>query len=425
MDGHGPFSQGCMGLALTAFFTLAGCSAPPPELPAEAARPVKTVRIEAEATLRERSYPALVRAGEEAELAFRRPGTLQALPVRAGDAVVQGQELARLDPRDFESVLAEARSAYEGEQARLALLRAGTRPEEVAQVAAALSAAQAQQRNAATDYERKRRMLDRGLISQAEFERAETAREVTAADVERVGQELAKARAGARPEEITAQEARVVSVQAVVEQAEAALADTVLTAPFDGLISMVTVDNFTEVQAKQPILLLQDISAIRVTLQVPEAFIRHADRGRLADFAVRFPGEGDVEHPATFREISAQADPQTQTFAVTLEMPALPGVNILSGMTAEVTVRLPAAEAEGQPGRILAPIEAISSGTGTDPAVWVVDPASRRLVRRPVTTGAMSGNLVEITSGLVAGEEIVVAGLASLRENMLVRSIEP
>jgi multidrug efflux system membrane fusion protein len=305
------------------------------------------------------------------------------------------------------------------------LLRAGTRPEEVAQVAAALSAAQAQQRNAATDYERKRRMLERGLISQAEFERAETAREVTSADVERVTQELAKARAGARPEEIMAQEARVVSVRSVVEQAEAALDDTVLSAPFDGLVSMVTVDNFTEVQAKQPILLLQDISAIRVTLQVPEAFIRHADRGRLANFAVRFPGEGDVEHPATFREISAQADPQTQTFAVTLEMPALPGINLLSGMTAEVTVRLAAADGGGQPGRILVPVEAIASGTGTDPMVWVIDAESRRLARRAVTTGAMSGNLVEITSGLVAGEEIVVAGLASLRENMLVRSIEP
>ncbi len=404
---------------------VAGCGAAPPPAQTEHARPVKLVRIEAEADVLQRSYPARVSAGEEAELAFRRPGTLQALPVRAGDAVVQGQELARLDPRDFESALAEARSAYEGEQARLALLRAGTRPEEGAQVAAALSAAQAQQRNAATDYERKRRMLERGLISQAEFERAETAREVTSADVERVTQELAKARAGARPEEIMAQEARVVSVRSVVEQAEAALDDTVLSAPFDGLVSMVTVDNFTEVQAKQPILLLQDISAIRVTLQVPEAFIRHADRGRLANFAVRFPGEGDVEHPATFREISAQADPQTQTFAVTLEMPALPGINLLSGMTAEVTVRLAAADGGGQPGRILVPVEAIASGTGTDPMVWVIDAESRRLARRAVTTGAMSGNLVEITSGLVAGEEIVVAGLASLRENMLVRSIEP
>jgi RND family efflux transporter MFP subunit len=410
---------------LWAVLALGGCSDAPPPDQTEQARPVKVVRIEAEADVLQRSYPARVSAGEEAELAFRRPGTLQSLPVRAGDAVVQGQELARLDPRDFETALAEARSAYEAEQARLALLRAGTRPEEVAQAAAALSAAQAQQRNAATDYERKRRMLERGLISQAEFERAETAREVTSADVERVTQELAKARAGARPEEIAAQEARVVSVRSVVEQAEAALDDTVLSAPFDGLVSMVTVDNFTEVQAKQPILLLQDISAIRVTLQVPEAFIRHADRGRLANFAVRFPGEGDVEHPATFREISAQADPQTQTFAVTLEMPALPGINLLSGMTAEVTVRLAAADGGGQPGRILVPVEAIASGAGTAPMVWVIDAESRRLVRRAITTGAMSGNLVEITSGLVAGEEIVVAGLASLRENMLVRSIEP
>lgn len=405
--------------------TFVGCGAPPSDNAAESARPVKTLRVAFEATVAERKYPARVSAGAEAELAFRRPGTLLALPVRAGDAVVKGQELARLDPRDFESTLAEARSGYEAELAHLALLRAGTRPEDIAQVEAALSAATAQERNAATDFERKRRMLERGLISQAEFERAQTARDVTAADVERVAQELAKARAGARPEEITAQEARVVSLKARVDQAEAALEDTVLAAPFDGLVSVVAVDNFTEVQAKQPVLLLQDVTNVRVTLQVPETFIRHADRGRLASFTVTFPGEAAGERPATFREISAEADPQTQTFAVTLEMPALEGVNILSGMSAEVTVRLPEADVAGASPPLLVPVSAVSAGTGVAPFVWVVDPNTQRLQRRPVETGAMSGGMFEIRSGLAAGETIVVAGLSSLHEGLLVRPMEP
>lgn len=409
-------------LALASFM---GCGAPPTDAPAETARPVKTARVAFESTIAERKYPARVSAGEEAELAFRRPGTLMTLPVRAGDTVVKGQELARLDPRDFESTLAEARSGYEAELAHLALLRAGTRPEDIAQVEAALSAATAQERNAATDFERKRRMLERGLISQAEFEHAQTARDVTAADVERVAQELAKARAGARPEEITAQEARVVSLEARVDQAKAALEDTVLTAPFDGLVSVVAVDNFTEVQAKQPVLLLQDVSKIRVTLQVPETFIRHADRGKLARFTVRFPGEAAVERPATFREISAEADPQTQTFAVTLEMPAIEGVNILSGMSAEVTVRLPENDPEGVAPMLLAPVSSVTAGAGVAPFVWVVDPETQRLLRRPVVTGAMSGDMFEIQSGLTAGETVVVAGLSSLHEGLLVRPMEP
>ena len=69
------------------------------------------------------------------------------------------------------------------------------------------------------------------------------------------------------------------------------------------------------------------------------------------------------------------------------------------------------------------PLKAIATGPDGDPRVWVVDPDSSRVTSRPVSVGTVQGSNIIVLDGLQVGERIVTAGLAHLREGMLVRPL--
>ena len=64
----------------------------------------------------------------ETDLAFQVPGRIARLLVDEGDVVTSGQEVASLEPRDYELALARAQADAAISKANLTLLEAGTRP---------------------------------------------------------------------------------------------------------------------------------------------------------------------------------------------------------------------------------------------------------------------------------------------------------
>jgi RND family efflux transporter MFP subunit len=91
---------------------LAGCGSDEVAEREPVVRPVKTMVVGGDQGER-LSFPGTVQAAYRAELSFRVAGPLVELPVDEGDQVRRGQLMARIDPRDFEISLAEARAAYE------------------------------------------------------------------------------------------------------------------------------------------------------------------------------------------------------------------------------------------------------------------------------------------------------------------------
>ncbi len=97
----------CLGL-------LAGCGET--EVEREIVRPVRAMRVEPAEAI-ERWFPGRAQATQEINLAFEVPGQLIERPANVGDRVVEGQVLARLDPRDYENELAAARAARDRSRA--------------------------------------------------------------------------------------------------------------------------------------------------------------------------------------------------------------------------------------------------------------------------------------------------------------------
>ncbi|MBP8131299.1 MAG: efflux RND transporter periplasmic adaptor subunit [Candidatus Hydrogenedentes bacterium] len=412
----------CMAFLIGPALLLPGCRGEPDAAPAEVARPVKTMVVQPLAALLDRVFPARVRAEERADLSFRVPGQLAVLAVEAGQAVKAGDVLASLDTRDFENALADARSALAASEKDLEVLKSGSRTEDIAAMEAQLASAQARRNQADIDYQRSKASLDEGLISRSEFDRSATFRDVAIADVDRAAQALAKARAGARPEEVQAAEARTNSLRLRVEQAQSQLDDTQLRAPYDGVIAQVLADQFQEMQAKQPVLTIQTVGGLELVIDVPELLLQRTQRGMPMTLTATFPGRPNEEFPATFKGITTEADPQTQTYALTLRLNTPEGLVALPGMTAQVRIQSESPAGSLEPVRIPA---AAVSGTegGAAPYVWVIDADTSRCARREVRLGAISGDSVEILEGLNTGEVVATAGVSQLREGLPVRSM--
>ena len=235
--------------------------------------------------------------------------------------------------------------------------------------------------------------------------------------------------------EVDDRRARLELARTNLAAAERDLADTVIKAPFAGVITRRRIEPFSNVQAKQPIAELQDLRALEVVVNVPERLVR---RMRPQQGAVAFlegersqkdgraaPGQALTLELQSF---AAEADPLTQTYVVVLAVRSVPaGVNLLPGMAVSVEPEVAVdegAEAPRADAAISVPLAAVAADAQGEPGVWVVKDDGR-VARRPIRTGAIVGADIVVASGLAPGERIVAAGVGALRENMPVRPLEP
>lgn len=315
-----------------------------------------------------RPVPMLTIAGAELASGLRFPGRVQA---------VQRAELAFNVPGQVIEFPTEEGEALDA-GALIARLDPGI-------FEARLSAARAEFDKARTDYERVRKIWEQSqAVAKAEVDQRRTAMEVARS-----------AYAAARQD----------------------VQDTRLTAPFDGVIARRYVENFQNVQAKEPVVSLQNVDELEIVIHVPERVMRSEPR-RVAAHA-QFDDIPGRRFPVTLKSYSAEADPQTQTYEVVLGLTRPQDVIILPGMSAEVVPQDVAAGAVAT--SIAVPLQAVSAGPDGTPRVWIVDPETDRVASRAVEVGAVQGSDVVVLQGLEAGERIVTAGLGRLRDGMLVR----
>jgi len=211
--------------------------------------------------------------------------------------------------------------------------------------------------------------------------------------------------------------------------AHKALEDAVLRAPFAGEVARKLVDDFANVRAKDPILILQDNSHLEIVIDIAEGdYVRmrpdldNAERTARAKPRVIVGSIPDREFPARITELATAADPTTRTYAVTLAFDNPPDVNILPGMTAKVRIGGPGAETAME--TIWIPAHAARTDDTGEAFVWVVDATSMKVRRTPIALGELSGDLVQVMVGLEGGEQIATSGVHHLREGMQVRRFE-
>jgi len=407
-------------VALCALASLTGCEEPP-EVTREP-RPVRVMRIEDAKALSDRTLPGRAKATQEVNLAFRVSGPLIDLPVNVGDQVKKGDVIARIDPRDFQVALRSAKANYDAARAQLKSMSVA-RPEEIAQLEAAVQAALARQRTATNELTRAKPLVESRVISGSEFDKYLESKDRADAELRQAQEDLRIGRLGARPEDIEAKQAEIDSLRADGISAQNQLNDTNLVAPFDGTIVAKYVENYEDVQAKQPIVRLLDSSQIELVVSVPESTISLVPY--VTDVKCAFDAFPDLPPiPAKVKEIGTEASKSTRTYPVTLimEQPKEAGVEILPGMAGRAwgRVEMPAGGAtEGTE----IPASAVFRRDGKD-YVWIVESADGKTGTtklQEVSRGELSARGLSHVQGLKAGELIVTAGANYLSEGQPVR----
>lgn len=256
-----------------------------------------------------------------ATLSFGVAGVVAEVRVEEGDRVAQGAVLARLRADRQAAAVLRAEAEVRRAEARLAALRAGPRPQEVRRAEAAVAAARAEWLKARRDFQREEDIA----VAEARLRQAEA--------------ELELVRAGPRPEEVAAAEAELAAARAALAEARAALDETVLRAPFAGVVAAVLARPGEHVTPGAPLIRLADPSAWLVETEdlteVDAVRIREGDPARL-----RFDALPDLELPGRVLRVRPLGEERQGDVVYTAVIePARTDPRLRWNMTAEVAIR--------------------------------------------------------------------------------------
>ena len=211
--------------------------------------------------------------------------------------------------------------------------------------------------------------------------------------------------------------------------AKKALADTELRAHFAGRIARKLANDFQNVVAKEPVVLLQDDRALEIKVDVPErALITDTSRLGVDDLTRKLSPRVSItsipgsSFPAKITEMATAANPTTRTFEVTFSFEPEGGVRILPGMTARIVVDQPVDDESPDRGFMI-PSNATAIDDNGRSLVWRVDRSSMRTEAVVVELGAVTGANVSVTGGLSDGDLIALSGVQQLREGMQVQRL--
>ena len=330
-----------------------------------------------------------VTARRRATVSSKVTGKVMEIFVEEGRAVKRGQILARLDD-------SQLRAQQSVDQAQLA--------------AATKVAAEneARLKEAELTLGRRQQLVKEKVISKAELDSAE-------AEVESFRARIALAH----------QQVEVARRQLDARQAD--LNDMVVRAPFDGvaiskdaqpgeMISPVSAGGgFT----RTGICTIVDMSSLEIEVDVSESYINRVKPGQPVEALLdAYP---DWRIPSKVITSVPSADRQKATVKVRigfdqLDPRMLPDMGVkVSFLSEAAPVASPAEQARA---RVLVPKASIRTVDGTS-VVFVV--RGDRVERRAVKPGGNDGDLVEVISGLTAGDRVVTEGVAALTDGARVK----
>jgi len=327
-------------------------------------------------------------AEDHADVAAEIAGRIVATPIERGTAVSEGAVLVRVSPAEAEAQAKEAEANAAQIEARLGITTGGTFDvNAVPEVQTAKSSYDLAQ----NEFNRIKSLLDQQVVSQSEYDQRRT-------QLDASRQQYEGARNGASQQFQALQAAR-----ARVTLAHKSLADTTVRAPFTGLVAERLVSTGDYVTKGMKVAVVVRVNPLRVQLTVPEQFVSAVKVGSPVTFQVdAYSGR---EFTGTVRYVSPTLEANRRALTVEAVVPNQSG-DLKPGLFATARIDQP----EKVPA-VMVPESAVLTQAGTS-RVYVVN--AGKVEERIVTTGQQVDALVEIATGLKAGEKVATKNVAQL-----------
>ncbi|MCO7629816.1 efflux RND transporter periplasmic adaptor subunit [Pseudomonas fluorescens] len=336
---------------------LAACSKSEP--PPEPVRPVLSIKVQAlnEETLGR--FAGSIQARYESNTGFRVGGRIASRNVDVGAEVQKGTLLATLDPSDQQNQLRSA----QGDLAKV----------------------QAQLINAQANARRQQALFDRGVGAQAQLDIATTDLKTTQASLDQA--------------------------RAAVNQSQDQLAYTELRADHKAVVTAWNAEAGQVVTAGQQVVTLAQPDIKEAVIDLPDTLVDEIP----ADVVFLVAGQLDpsINTTATIREIEPQAQSATRTRRARLTLANTPeGFRLGTAISVTLSSAI-------KP-RIELPATALQETDGKT-RIWVIDTQSKTVAPRDVSVISRTDGTVVLAGGVKSGEQVVTAGVNSLKPGQAVK----
>jgi RND family efflux transporter MFP subunit len=322
-------------------------------------RPVRTVVAEKRVAVAPITLTGRIEADDEVSLAFRISGRILESDVSLGDQVKAGQLVARLEPQN-----------------ELNALRAAQ---------ANLAASRGQLTQARNHFERQDTLIKQGWTTRAIHDDAAQALQTAQSQVD--------------------------AAEAQLKIAQDMVGFTELRADAPGVLTALGPGPNEIAQAGQMIVRLARKDGRDAVFDAPAQLIRSAPNN--PEVTISLADDPSVTTRGRVREIAPQADPVTRTFQVKVGLTD-PSAAMRLGATVIGRIEQESLATFEIPATALTKFN-------RQPAIWIVDPASRAVSIRNIEVQSFDQSVVAVSGGLSAGEIIVTAGVQALHPGQTVR----
>lgn len=347
-------------------------------------------------------------APRRAVLKMKVSGILDKVPVREGDRVSRGQQLAGLDMVDATLALDQATSGAKAIETQIEASRALLESAKVGR-----KQAEIRLDTATRDFERAKSLRAKDTIPQQQFDQIEGQFRLATSGIEAAEKQVAQAQAA-----LESAKAQLGVANVGIRVSKQRLADSLLLAPFDGLVAVKTM--MEHEQSNDQTITLIDDSHLELQARLPERFLPLIGTG--TSLLLKSPL---CEEPAktVIGTIIPAIDPKTLSFTIKAQLPNADHRLSHGGyVDVEVIVRedtqvpvVPAEAVRFEPGTEGSSSAADGSRKGS---VFTVSEGKAR--KTPVTVGLSRNNRISVLSGLASGTPIIVVGASAVTDGAIV-----
>lgn len=346
-------------------------------------RPVKVARVEEQPVGASVNVTGTLAAQDEATLSIKVPGRLSSVAVDLGSVVRRGQTVAQVEQQDYRLRVQQAEAALQQARARLGLQPQGDDDRFDPEVTGTVRQARAVLEEARQNRARVASLVESGVVARAEYEAADAAFKV------------AQGKYQDAVEEIRNRQALLAQRRTELSLARQALADTVVVAPFDGLVQEKHASVGEYLGAAAPVVTIVRVNPLRFRGEVPERDAATVRAGQ----PVRVTVEGDRGlYAGRIVRLSPTINQQNRVLVVEAEI-TNPG-SLRPGGFARAEIVTNSGDVA-----VTVPANAVVTFAGIEKVITVENGKAKE---KPITTGRRAETWTEILSGINVGESVVL-----------------
>jgi len=298
---------------------------------------VETVRVQRREVVEVYVATGRIEAPRTSDLGVEVAGTVRHIAVEEGAEIDRGDRLVALRPRNAELAVQKAEARVETLRSELQEIRRGATDaniraaeSKVTQFAAQLAQAEREQRDT-------KALFENDVVSERELEQARTAAKEARARLENAEARLERLRERPLPEQVRAARSRLEQGRVDLERARNDLAETIIRAPFGGLILAIETDEGERVTPNQTVARMADMTSAEVYAEVDEDYFGRLAAGQPA--TLLFPSMPGEAFSATVRRVGPEVAPDRGVIGVHLAPDSLPD-NAFPGLTVDANIEV-------------------------------------------------------------------------------------